>query len=62
MSLVEQARDAFSSGLHLALLTGAGAAVLAAVAITFLLRRSNSASTAPSREIPDDEARPARTI
>ncbi|MGW3285186.1 MFS transporter [Streptomyces sp. NPDC001002] len=61
-SLIEQARDAFSSGLHLALLTGAGGAVLAAVALTLLLGRSNRASTVPPIDSPEDEALPARAM
>ncbi|MEV5530489.1 MFS transporter [Streptomyces prunicolor] len=39
-ALVNQARDAFASGLHLALIIGAGAAVLGAASVAFLLRRS----------------------
>ncbi|MFJ3894818.1 MFS transporter [Streptomyces sp. NPDC090083] len=44
-SLIEQARDAFASGMHLALVSGAGAAVLAAVAVTLLLRRAGRTGT-----------------
>ncbi|MFJ3498660.1 MFS transporter [Streptomyces sp. NPDC086091] len=40
-SLVERARDAFADGMHLALLTGAGAAALAALAVVLLLRRDH---------------------
>ncbi|MFE8013982.1 MFS transporter [Streptomyces antibioticus] len=39
--LIDQAHDAFASGLHLALLTGAGAAVIAAVCVALLLRSPN---------------------
>ncbi|MCX4740896.1 MFS transporter [Streptomyces antibioticus] len=48
-ALIDQARDAFASGLHLALLTGAGAAVIAAVCVALLLRRPNR-SAGPARE------------
>ncbi|MFJ1733033.1 MFS transporter [Streptomyces sp. NPDC088254] len=43
IALVNQARDAFAFGLHLALVTGAGAAVLGAASVAFLLRRSPGA-------------------
>ncbi|MGM9382668.1 hypothetical protein ACTAE5_18740, partial [Streptomyces antibioticus] len=41
-SLIDHADDAFTSGLHLALLTGAGAAALSAVAVALLLRHTRS--------------------
>jgi EmrB/QacA subfamily drug resistance transporter len=44
-SLIEEARDAFASGMHLALISGAGAAILAAVVVTFLLRRAGKTGT-----------------
>ncbi|MGV9706038.1 MFS transporter [Streptomyces sp. NPDC003483] len=46
ISLIDNAREAFASGLHLALLTGAGAAVLSAIAVAFLLRRSPAGAPA----------------
>ncbi|MEU4171472.1 MFS transporter [Streptomyces sp. NPDC026665] len=60
-SLIEQARDAFSSGLHLALVTGAGAAVLAAVAITLLLRHTRRAPAVPLAATIEKDTHPAPT-
>ncbi|MEU9139549.1 MFS transporter [Streptomyces sp. NPDC048404] len=53
-ALIDNARDAFTSGLHLALLTGAGAAVLGAVAVAALLRRTGR--PAPNRTGSDNSA------
>ncbi len=47
-SLMENARDAFASGMHLALLTGAGAAVLGAVAVAVLLRTAHRPADTPT--------------
>ncbi|WP_019072984.1 hypothetical protein [Streptomyces hokutonensis] len=44
-SLIEEAGNAFASGMHLALISGAGAAVLAAAVVTFLLRRAGKTGT-----------------
>ncbi|MEU4171770.1 MFS transporter [Streptomyces sp. NPDC026665] len=46
ISLIDNAREAFASGLHLALLTGAGAAVLGAIAVALLLRRGPAGTPA----------------
>lgn len=53
-SLIEEARDAFASGMHLALISGAGATLLAAVVVTFLLRRAGKTSTVVG-ETPDSD-------
>ncbi|MFE0732833.1 hypothetical protein ACFW2X_32255 [Streptomyces antibioticus] len=45
---MENARDAFASGMHLALLTGAGAAVLGAVAVAVLLRTAHRPADTPT--------------
>ncbi|MEU3278898.1 hypothetical protein [Streptomyces antibioticus] len=47
-SLIDHADGAFSSGLHLALLTGAGAAALSAVAVALLLRHTRSSGDVPA--------------
>lgn len=49
-ALIDQARDAFASGLHLALLTGAGAALLGAIAVAVLLRRAPGKGTEAAAE------------
>lgn len=51
-ALIDKARDAFASGMHLALISGAGATVLAAVVVTLLLRRAGKTGTVAG-EIPD---------
>ncbi|KAB2976798.1 MFS transporter [Streptomyces sp. SS1-1] len=56
--LIDHARDAFASGLHLALLTGSAAAVLGAIAVGVLLRRPGRNSVAPAA--PEAEAVAAR--
>ncbi|KUN55589.1 hypothetical protein AQJ46_49185 [Streptomyces canus] len=53
-ALIEEARDAFASGMHLALISGAGAAVLAAVAVTLLLRRAGKTGTV-AEQTPDSD-------
>ncbi|MET8413676.1 MFS transporter, partial [Streptomyces sp. NPDC005195] len=58
-TLVEQARDAFSSGLHLALITGTGATVLAAVAIAVLLRHTGKATPVAAPDPVEDDVHPA---
>ncbi|MEU8949340.1 MFS transporter [Streptomyces sp. NPDC048489] len=55
-TLVEQARDAFSSGLHLALITGTGATLLAAVAMAVLLRHTRKLATP---DLVEDDVHPA---
>ncbi|MET8030468.1 MFS transporter [Streptomyces avermitilis] len=54
-SLIEDARDAFASGMHLALISGAGAALLAAVVVTFLLGRAGRTGTVAG-QTPDSGA------
>ncbi|WP_330346814.1 MFS transporter [Streptomyces sp. NBC_00582] len=44
-ALIERARDAFASGMHLALLSGAATTALAAVVVTGLLRRTGKPGT-----------------
>ncbi|MEH0449934.1 MULTISPECIES: MFS transporter [unclassified Streptomyces] len=44
-TLIDEARDAFASGMHLALLSGAATTVLAAVVVTLLLRRPGKPGT-----------------
>ncbi|MEU0785412.1 MFS transporter [Streptomyces sp. NPDC006173] len=43
-ALIDNAREAFASGLHLALITGAGAAILGALAVAGLLHRTGRAA------------------
>ncbi|MGW7041396.1 MFS transporter [Streptomyces avermitilis] len=54
-SLIEDARDAFASGMQLALISGAGAVVLAAAAVTFLLGRAGKTGTVAG-QTPDSGA------
>ncbi|MET8413706.1 hypothetical protein ABZV34_37740, partial [Streptomyces sp. NPDC005195] len=54
-ALIDNARDAFASGLHLAFVTGAGAAALGAVAVAVLLHRTGR-DTVPHTSS-DDSAR-----
>jgi Na+/melibiose symporter-like transporter len=54
-SLIDEARDAFASGMHLALISGAGAAVLAAAVVTFLLGRAGKTGTVAG-QTPDSGA------
>ncbi|MER6425368.1 MFS transporter [Streptomyces sp. NPDC001137] len=44
-ALIERARDAFASGMHLALVSGAATTLLAAVVVTLLLRRNGKPGT-----------------
>jgi EmrB/QacA subfamily drug resistance transporter len=52
-ALVERARDAFASGMRLALLSGAGTTILAAVIVTLLLRRSGKPGTVAAQSQTD---------
>ncbi|MFF0143231.1 MFS transporter [Streptomyces sp. NPDC005227] len=54
-ALIDNARDAFVSGLHLAFITGAGAAVLGAVAVAVLLHRTGRDTVGHTSS--DDSAR-----
>jgi hypothetical protein len=51
--VADHARTAFVSGMHLALLAGAGAAVLAAIVVAVLLRPSKAAATTQLRSESD---------
>ncbi|MFF2363845.1 MFS transporter [Streptomyces sp. NPDC058122] len=61
LSLVDQARDAFASGMHLAMVSGGVAALVAAVVVALLLRRTAKSRTVAGHPQADAAGQAARS-
>ncbi|MET8100368.1 MFS transporter [Streptomyces sp. NPDC005236] len=61
LSLIDQARDAFASGMHLALVSGGAAAVVAAVVVALLLRRTSRTRVSVDEQRADTVSAVARS-